>query len=134
MGATGRGWGGIKEQYTLSPAGRLGTFGRKSRLRVAGPREFFSFGKFFIRFSILGVSLVLEKKGVIFTKEAIAKVLGVSERRVGQLVKDNIIEEFSPGHFKLIPTIRAYIQFLQNTKNEERERLTRIKSDTAALD
>ena len=78
--------------------------------------------------------MVLEKKGVIFTKEAIAKILGVSERRVGQLVKNNVIEEFSPGHFKLLPTIRAYIQFLQSTKNEERERLTRIKSDTASLD
>lgn len=85
----------------------------------------------------------MEKKGIIYTKATIAQILGLSERRIGQLTKEGDLEEFSPGHYKLLPTIRAYIRYLneqieqKTNKTEldlEKERLTRIKSENAELD
>ena len=85
----------------------------------------------------------MEKKGIIYTRQAIAQVLGISERRVGQLTKDGIVEEFSPGHYKLLPSIRAYIRYLNGqleakTKKTdldlEKERLTRVKAESAELE
>ena len=85
----------------------------------------------------------MEKKGIIYTKQAIAKILLLSERRVGQLTKDGDMEEFSPGHYKLVPAVQAYIRY-QNKRLEdktkkseldlEKERLTRVKSESAELD
>ena len=84
----------------------------------------------------------MEKKGIIYTKATIAQALGISERRVGQLTKDGIIDEFSPGHYKLLPAIRAYIRYLNEQMSKpqkteldlEKEKLTRIKSELAELD
>ena len=85
----------------------------------------------------------MEKRGIIYTKEAIAKILLLSERRVGQLTKDGEMEEFSPGHYKLVPAVQAYIRCLNKlletkTKKTEldlgKERFTRIKSESAELD
>ncbi|MCL1882386.1 MAG: hypothetical protein FWF81_01355 [Defluviitaleaceae bacterium] len=85
----------------------------------------------------------MEKKGVIYTKQTIAQILGLSERRIGQLTKEGVLEEFSTGHYKLLPAIRGYIRY-QNEQIEtkskkteldvEKERLTRIKSENAELD
>ena len=85
----------------------------------------------------------MEKKGVVYTKAAIAKMLGISERRIGQLTKDGELEEFSPGHYKLLPTFKAFIRYqdeqikTKTSKTEldlEKERLTRVKSENAELD
>jgi len=85
----------------------------------------------------------VEKKGNIYTKEAVARILGISERRVGQLAKDGIIEEHSPGHFKLLPAVHGYIRYLHEqieTKSKkteldaEKEKLARIKRKSAEID
>ena len=85
----------------------------------------------------------MEKKGIIYTKQAISQILGITERRIGQLTKEGIFDEFSPGHYKLFPAIRTYIRYQQeqidnkSKKTEldlEKERLTRVKSESAELD
>jgi len=85
----------------------------------------------------------VEKKGTIYTKATIAQILKLTERRIGQLTKDGVLEEFSPGHYKLLPAIHGYIGYLNeqiDTKSKkteldlEKERLTRIKSENAELD
>jgi len=80
-------------------------------------------------------------QGKIYTRKAIAQVLMISEKRAKQLTDDGIIEEFSQGHYKLLPAIQGYVGYLQSMVsggsidgNEEKARLTRIKREDAELD
>ena len=81
--------------------------------------------------------------GKIYTRKTIAQILTLSERRVKQLVEEGVIEEFSPGHFKLLPAIQGYIGYLQSqigdddstsNYNVEKARLTKLKREDAELD
>lgn len=68
----------------------------------------------------------VDKKGSVYTKRAIAQILELSERRIEQLAKEGILEEYSQGHYKLLPTIQSYVNYLRSqigdddTYNEER--------------
>ena len=77
-------------------------------------------------------------QGKIYTRKAIAELLGLSERRIKQLTEDGTIKEFSHGHYKLWPTAKAYITYLQNAAgsldyNAEKASLTRVKREDAEL-
>jgi phage terminase Nu1 subunit (DNA packaging protein) len=46
--------------------------------------------------------------------KVVANVLNLSERRVQQLAKENIIPKANNGRYDLMPTIKAYIMYLQD--------------------
>ena len=48
-----------------------------------------------------------------FNIEAIAKLLKLSERRVQQLAKDNIIPKAERGKYDLVSSVHGYIDFLK---------------------
>ena len=77
-------------------------------------------------------------QGKIYTRKAIAQLLGLSEKRIKQLTEDGTIKEFSHGHYKLWPTAKAYITYLQNAVgsldyNAEKASLTKVKREDAEL-
>ena len=77
-------------------------------------------------------------RGKIYTRKAVAQLLGLSEKRIRQMTEDGTIKEFSHGHYKLWPTAKAYITYLQNTAgsldyNTEKAGLTRVKREDAEL-
>ena len=83
------------------------------------------------------------KQGMIYSRKIIAQVLGISEKRVRQLTEDGVIDEFSQGHYKLLPAVQGYISYLRSLisdddqssdYNQEKARLTRIKREDAELD
>ena len=49
----------------------------------------------------------------LYSKETIANLLNVSERRIEQLVKLRIIPKAGRGVFDLGPTVQAYVRYLQ---------------------
>ena len=49
----------------------------------------------------------------LYSKEVIANLLNVSERRVEQLAKQRIIPKAGRGVFDLGPTVQAYVRYLQ---------------------
>ena len=76
--------------------------------------------------------------GKIYTRKAVAELLGLSEKRIKQLTEDGAIKEFSHGHYKLWPTAKAYITYLQNAAgsldyNAEKASLTKVKREDAEL-
>ena len=79
-------------------------------------------------------------KGKIYTRKVMAEILGVSERHLRRLVEDGNVTEFSHGHFKLLPTVQGYINYLHSQLgggddyNVERARLTRAKREDAELE
>jgi phage terminase Nu1 subunit (DNA packaging protein) len=83
------------------------------------------------------------KQGMIYTRKIIAQVLGISEKRVRQLTEEGVLEEFSNGHYKLLPAVQGYVRYLQSLVadddqstdyNQEKARLTKIKREDAELD
>ena len=49
----------------------------------------------------------------LYSKETIANLLNVSERRIEQLVRQRIIPKAGRGVFDLGPTVQAYVRYLQ---------------------
>lgn len=81
------------------------------------------------------------QKGKLYTRKLIAEILCLSEKRVKQLTEDGVINEFSHGHYKLLPAIQGYIKYLQSQVldggadyNSEKANLTRLKREDAELD
>ena len=84
-------------------------------------------------------------QGNLCSKKVVADVLDITERRVAQLTADGILTEHSPGHYKLLPAIKQYIAYLKSLQTsgvqkpktaheQEKERLARIKRESAELD
>jgi len=79
----------------------------------------------------------------LYKRKIIAEILELSDKRVKQLTDDGIIEEYSPGNYKLLPAVQGYIRFLRSqisdedvtsNYNMEKARLTRLKRQDAELD
>lgn len=51
--------------------------------------------------------------GELYSKKAISEALNLSERRVEQLARSNVIPKAGRGKYDLIPTVRAYVMYLQ---------------------
>ncbi len=49
----------------------------------------------------------------LYSKEVIADLLNISERRLEQLAKKKIIPKAGRGVFDLGPTVQAYVRYLQ---------------------
>lgn len=74
----------------------------------------------------------------------IARLFGVSERRVQQLAKDNIIPKSVKGKYELVGCVRGYIGFLQERAfgkevmaidaHQERARLLKAQADKTELE
>jgi len=85
----------------------------------------------------------MSNKGKIYTRKIIAQILELSEKRVKQLTEEGVIEEFSAGNYKLLPTVQGYIRYLQaqvadddtsSNYSVEKAKLTRLKREDAELD
>ena len=74
----------------------------------------------------------------LYTSRAVAKWLGLSERRIRQLRDDGIIEERAPGLYELHQATLHYIKYLRDgtggSLNEERAKLTKAKREAAELE
>jgi len=85
----------------------------------------------------------MQVKGKIYTRKVIAQVLNLSEKRIKQLTEDGIIEEYSDGHYKLLPAVQGYVEYLKSQLSSdgqatdltrEKAQLTRLKREDAELD
>jgi phage terminase Nu1 subunit (DNA packaging protein) len=84
------------------------------------------------------MSEALYKVGVI------AKLFGLSERRIQQMAKDGIIPKAEKGRYELIGCVRGYIKFLQDRAfgkdvmtidaHQERARLLKAQADKTELE
>ena len=79
----------------------------------------------------------------VYDVKAIARILDLTERRVRQLKDQNIIQEYAPGLYELIPTVHAYVNYLRKRNpesaenidyNTERALLVRAKRRDVELD
>lgn len=85
----------------------------------------------------------MANKGAIYTRKVIAQLLNLSEKRIKQLTEEGVMEEYSEGFYKLVPTIQGYVKFLQNQisdddqtsdYNTEKAKLTKAKRENAEMD
>lgn len=69
------------------------------------------------------------------SSQVIAKIFGVSVRRVEQLNKEKIIKgEGNPLKFDLLPTIKAYIKYLSDKANSKIKSNEDSKNESKKLD
>lgn len=52
-------------------------------------------------------------ESIVVNTKTIAKIFGVSERRIRQMVEEDIIERVGHGRFNLLETISKYISYLK---------------------
>lgn len=85
----------------------------------------------------------MTNKGSVYKRKVIADLLTRSEKRIKQLTDDGTLEEFSPGYYKLVPTVQMFIKYLDSlisdddqasNYNTEKAKLTRVKREDAELD
>ena len=59
----------------------------------------------------------------VYDVKAIARILDLTERRVRQLKEQDIIQEYAPGLYELIPTVHAYVNYLRKRNPESGENI-----------
>ena len=80
----------------------------------------------------------------VYKVGVIARLFGVSERRIQQLAKDGIIPKAEKGKYELVGCVRGYIAFLQERAfgkdvmtidaHQERARLLKAQADKTELE
>lgn len=76
---------------------------------------------------------------------ALARLLGLTPQRVGQLVGAGILRRLGRGRFQVGPAVRAYIEFLRSQPSgdgasgplvysQERARLTKLQADMVEIE
>lgn len=73
----------------------------------------------------------------LYTSKAVAKWLGLTERRIRQMRDAGIIRETKPGLYDMKPTVQAYLAYLRNNTgdlNQQRAELTKTKKELAKLE
>ncbi len=79
----------------------------------------------------------------VYSSRKMADILDVTERRIRQLRDDKIIEEYAPGQYEPISTVRRYIRYLKKGSAgddsavdfvKERALLMRVKRQSEELD
>ena len=79
----------------------------------------------------------------VYSSRKMADILDVTERRIRQLRDDRIIEEYGPGQYEPISTVRRYIRYLKKGAAgddsavdfvKERALLMRVKRQSEELD
>ena len=77
--------------------------------------------------------------------EVISRLLNLTPRRVQQLAKEGVIPKAGRGKYRLAPTVRGYVVYLQEkldnpgaegriNLNEERARKTKAEADLAEME
>lgn len=76
----------------------------------------------------------METKRNLQTSQTIAKLFGVSTRRIEQLKTEGVIHgEGKPTKYDLLPTIKSYIKFLSDKANGREKKETDEKSSSRKL-
>lgn len=84
----------------------------------------------------------MSNKGAIYSRKVIAELLGRSEKRIKQLTEEGVLEEYSQGYYRLAPTIKAFVKYLDgfisdddqaSNYNTEKAKLTKVKREDAEL-
>lgn len=57
---------------------------------------------------------ISNKGGSAFSRKVIADLLNLTEKDIKQLTDDGIIQECTPKHYRIAPTIKSYVSYLQN--------------------
>jgi phage terminase Nu1 subunit (DNA packaging protein) len=82
------------------------------------------------------------KKDIVKTQK-LAEILGITDRRIQQLVTEGVIEKQARGQYELVASVQAYIRYqIDIIKNkqatgtllEEQTRLTKLKADHEELE
>lgn len=84
--------------------------------------------------------------GPIAATSALAKVLGLTKTRIGQLVEEGVLVKLERGKFALCDSVNRYVEYLRNQKPNQwgakgedetdfdRERLRRTKEEADKLE
>jgi phage terminase Nu1 subunit (DNA packaging protein) len=73
----------------------------------------------------------------IGSKRDLAELLGISERRITDLITAGILPKRGPNGFDLVASVQGYIAFLKSepgTLKAERTRVTKLKADLLELE
>jgi phage terminase Nu1 subunit (DNA packaging protein) len=78
----------------------------------------------------------------VYPAKTIASLLDITERRVGQLVKEGIIPKTDRGRYQLFPVVQGYIKFLRERKlgkavvslDEARQRKLAAEAEMAEIE
>ena len=70
-----------------------------------------------------------EKKPSVLevTESELAETLGLSDRRIRVLANDGIIFKTKPGRYDLKKSVNGYINYIRDTKKEEKQGIDKIK-------
>lgn len=68
-----------------------------------------------------------ENKIIEVTETELADILGLSDRRIRVLAKDGIIYKTKPARYDLKKSVKGYIDFIRDTKKEEKQGVEKIK-------
>lgn len=67
-----------------------------------------------------GEKRVNNMDGVVVTAAVMAKLFGLSSRRIRQLSEEGIIPKLPNGSYQLVDTVRAYILYLKTAQQQEK--------------
>ena len=68
-----------------------------------------------------------EKKILEVTEAELAEMLGLSDRRIRVLANDGIVFKTKPARYDLKKSVSGYINFIKDTKKEEKQGIDKIK-------
>ena len=70
-----------------------------------------------------------EKKPSVLevTESELAETLGLSDRRIRVLANDGIIFRTKPGRYDLKKSVNGYINYIRDTKKEEKQGIDKVK-------
>lgn len=72
-------------------------------------------------------SATADKKTIEVTEAELAEMLGLSDRRIRVLAKDGIVCKTKPARYDLKKSVSGYINFIKDTKKEEKQGIDKIK-------
>ena len=66
-------------------------------------------------------------KTIEVTEAELAEILGLSDRRIRVLANDGIVFKTKPARYDLKKSVKGYIEFIKDTKKEEKQGIDKIK-------
>ena len=68
-----------------------------------------------------------ESKIIEVTEAELAEMLGLSDRRIRVLANDGIVFKTKPARYDLKKSVNGYINFIRDTKKEEKQGVEKVK-------
>lgn len=68
-----------------------------------------------------------ENKIIEVTEIELAEMLGLSDRRIRVLAKEGIVFKTKPARYDLKKSVNGYINFIKDTKKEEKQGIDKVK-------